>query len=103
MVTYFITTLLIIMLNTPIAFLALWGKGYLTPLGFVAVLLVFAQIMGALGLGTYFPWAVPGIYSGSGGEELKMQLNAYSFVILIMTSITGYLAAVFWWKFSDQK
>jgi ABC-2 type transport system permease protein len=100
---YFITTLLIILLNTPIAFFALWGKGYLPPLGVVALLLVFSQIIGAIGLGSYFPWSVPGLYSGSGGEEFKMQLNTMSFVILIATSIIGYLGTVFWWKYADQK
>lgn len=100
---YFITTLLIILLNTPVAFFAIWGKGYLTPLGFVALLLVLAQIIGAMGIGNYFPWSVPGIYSGSGGEELKMQLNEMSFIIIILTSIVGYFGTILWWKYSDQK
>jgi len=100
---YFITTILIVLLNTPIAFFALWGKGYLTPLGIVALLLVLAQIIGAMGFGTYFPWAIPGIYSGSGGEELRMQLNEMSFIILFITSIIGYLGTILWWKYSDQK
>jgi len=99
---YFVTTLLIVILNAPIAFFALVGKGYLTPLGIVAVLLVLAQIIGAMGFGNYFPWSVPGIYSGSGGEDLKMSLNAMSFVILVLVGIIGYWATVLWWKYSDQ-
>jgi ABC-type transport system involved in multi-copper enzyme maturation permease subunit len=101
--TYFITTILIIILNIPIAFFAIWGKGYLTPLGIVAFLLVLAQIIGALGIGNYFPWSVPGIYSGSGGEDLKMQLNEISFVLIIFTGIAGYFGTILWWKYSDQK
>lgn len=100
---YFTTTILIILLNTPIAFFALWGKGYLPPLGVVALLLVLSQIIGAMGFGSYFPWSVPGLYSGSGGEEFKMQLNNMSFVILIVTSVIGYLGTVYWWKYADQK
>lgn len=100
---YFITTFLIVLLNTPVAFFGLVGKGYLAPLGIVALLLVLAQIMGAMGFGNYFPWSVPGIYSGSGGEELKSQLNILSFVILILTGIAGYIATIIWWKYSDQK
>lgn len=100
---YFITTSLIVLLNTPIAFFALLGKGYLPPLGMVALLLVLSQIIGAMGLGSYFPWSIPGLYSGSGGEEFKMGLNTMSFVILILTSIIGYLGTVFWWKYADQK
>lgn len=101
--TYFITTILIVLLNTPVAFFALWGRGYLAPLGFVILLLVSAQIMGVMGIGTYFPWSIPGIYSGSGGVYMKMQLNTLSFAILILTGLIGYIGTLLWWKYSDQK
>ncbi|KPJ96408.1 MAG: bacitracin ABC transporter permease [Gammaproteobacteria bacterium SG8_11] len=99
---YFITTILIMLLNTPIAFFAIYGKGYLVPLGIVAILLVLAQIIGAMGIGNYFPWAVPGIYSGSGGAGLKDQLNILSYIILIVTSVAGYVSTILWWKYADQ-
>jgi ABC-type transport system involved in multi-copper enzyme maturation permease subunit len=98
---YFLTTLLTIMLGTPIAFLALWGKGFLAPLGFVALTLVFAQVMAATGYGYYFPWSVPGLFSGAGGEY-KAQLNALSYAFLSGTSLAGYCAAVLYWQYSDQ-
>ena len=100
--TYFLTTIMIILLNTPIAFFAISGKGYLAPLGFVAILLVLAQIIGALGFGNYFPWAIPGLYSGSGGADLKADLNLISYLIIILTSILGYFSTILWWKYSDQ-
>jgi ABC-2 type transport system permease protein len=99
---YFLTTLMVILLNTPVAFMALAGRGYLAPLGFVVLSVVVAQIFGALGFGVYFPWAVPGIFSGSGGESLQMRLNLYSYLILILVSISGYVGTILWWKFSDQ-
>jgi len=99
---YSLTTVMIILLNTPIAFFAIYGKGFMTPLGIVAILLVLAQIIGALGFGNYFPWAVPGIYSGSGGADLKAGLNILSYLILVMTSIIGYFSTILWWKYSDQ-
>lgn len=99
---YLITTIMIILLNTPIAFFAISGKGYLAPLGIVAILLVMAQIIGALGFGNYFPWAIPGLFSGSGGADLKEGLNIYSYLIILFTSIFGYLGTILWWKYSDQ-
>jgi ABC-type transport system involved in multi-copper enzyme maturation permease subunit len=99
---YFKTTIMIILLNTPIAFFAVFGKGFMTPLGIVAILLVLAQIIGALGFGNYFPWAIPGIYSGSGGANLKVDLNIISYLIIVMTSIIGYFSTILWWKYSDQ-
>lgn len=99
---YLITTIMIIFLNTPIAFFAIAGKGYLTPLGFVVIALVLAQIIGAMGFGNYFPWAIPGLYSGSGGAEMHDQLNVFSYLVIIFTSIAGYFSTVLWWKYSDQ-
>ncbi|MBK6283492.1 MAG: ABC transporter permease [Draconibacterium sp.] len=102
LIIYFVTTVLIILLNTPIAFFAIFGKGYMSPLGFVAILLVLAQIFGALGFGNYFPWAIPGIYSGSGGADMKAGLNFFSFLIIGFTSVIGYFGTIFWWKYADQ-
>lgn len=99
---YFVTTVLIVLLNTPIAFFAIFGRGYMTPLGIVVFTMVLAQILGAMGFGKYFPWSVPGIYSGAGGEDLKNQLNSLSYIILSSTSVVGYLGTILWWKHSDQ-
>lgn len=99
---YVMTTLMVILLNVPIAFFAIWGKGYLTPLGIVALLLVLAQIIGAMGIGNYFPWSVPGIYSGSGGLEIREHLNIWSYLSVVLTGITGYFATIIWWKYADQ-
>ena len=98
---YFITTALTIIIGVPTAFFALWGKGYLAPLGFVALTLVFAQVIAATGYGSYFPWSVPALYSGAGGEY-KMLLDNYSYGILILTSIVGYLATITYWNNADQ-
>jgi len=98
---YFVTTILTILIGVPIAFFALLGKGYLAPLGFVALTLVLAQVIAAIGYGSYFPWSIPGLYSGAGGEYKKL-LDNYSYSILILTCIAGYLATVIYWKTADQ-
>jgi ABC-2 type transport system permease protein len=98
---YFITATLTVLVGVPVAFFALWGKGYLAPLGFVALTLVFAQVIASTGYGSYFPWSVPGLYSGAGGEY-KMLLDNYSYAILILTGIAGYVATVTYWNNADQ-
>jgi ABC-type transport system involved in multi-copper enzyme maturation permease subunit len=98
---YFITAILTIFLNVPIAFFAISGRGYMAPLGFVAITLVLAQIIAAAGFGNYFPWSVPGLYSGSGGP-LGLGLNSLSFTLLFLTSFIGYTLTILWWKYSDQ-
>ncbi len=98
---YFLTAVLTVLLGTPIAFFAIWGQGYLAPLGFVALALVFSQVIAAAGYGYYFPWSVPGLFSGAGGEY-KAQLNSMSYFIVVLTSVTGYIATVLYWKYADQ-
>jgi ABC-2 type transport system permease protein len=98
---YFMTTLLTVLLGPPIAFFSIWGKGYLTPLGILVLTVVFSQIIVALGYGHYFPWAVPALFSGAGGEY-KEQLNVISYFIVLMVAVAGYCAAVFYWKYADH-
>jgi ABC-type transport system involved in multi-copper enzyme maturation permease subunit len=98
---YFITFSLTVLLGTPIAFFALWGKGYLAPLGFVALTLVFAQVIAATGYGYYFPWSIPGLYSGAGGEY-KEQLNLGSYLILFSTAVVGFYLTKVYWNYADQ-
>ena len=98
---YFITGVMTIMLGFPIAFFAIWGKGYLASLGFVALTLVFAQIIAATGYGTYFPWSIPGLYSGAGGDY-KSLLDNYSYLIVLLTGIFGYILTILYWNKADQ-
>ena len=98
--TVSITSLLAILLCPPVALIASIGRGYLAPLGFVVLSVVLAQIVGALGFGTYFPWAVPAIFSKAGGVEAVLDVLSYSLVVL--TGIAGVLATVLWWNNADQ-
>lgn len=98
---YLVVTLLTIAVGTPIGSFASWGGGYLMPLGFIGLILVFAQVVSAVGYGIYFPWAVPGLLSGAGGTS-GSQLNVWSYLILVFISIAGYFATVFWWRNADH-
>lgn len=97
-----ITSLLTILLSTPVGFFASSGRGFLLPMGFVILTLLMANFTGLVGLGPYFPWAIPGIFStseGSGG----MHLYPVSYIILISTSLVGLIGTLVWWLFADHK
>ena len=96
-----VTSLLTILLCTPVAFFASYGRGYLLPMGFVIFTLIIAQFIALVGLGPYFPWAIPGIYSSGSGTE-GMQLGIISYIILYLTSISGLIGTLAWWHFADQ-
>jgi ABC-2 type transport system permease protein len=93
---YFIISILVSLLGTPIAFFALWGRGYLAPLSIVALMLVISQVIGAMGFGHYFPWALPGLYSGAAGEY-KVLINTWSYLILLLVS-TGQPYPTYDWQ-----
>jgi ABC-type transport system involved in multi-copper enzyme maturation permease subunit len=99
---YFITTILILLLSTPVAFLASYSRGYLIPLGFVILTLLLANFIGMVGLGPYFPWAMPGLY-GTPGVTAELQLHFSSYVILICTCLAGLYGTIAFWRFADQK
>lgn len=98
---YIITTILTLLLGTPVAFFSMVGKGYLAPLGFIALMLVFSQIIAAVGIGHYFPWSIPALFSGAGGGY-RDELNPMSYLILIMVSILGYWITILYWKYTDH-
>lgn len=99
LVRYFGTTMLTICAGMPVAFFALKGRGYLSPLGFVALALVFAQIVAAAGFGAWFPWAVPGIFSGAGGS---ISLSPVSFLSVLLCGVVGYFATIEYWRRADH-
>ncbi len=99
--TFALVSFLTLLLCTPVAFFASFGRGYLVPFAFIILTLITANFIGLVGLGPFFPWAVPGILSLSSSEG--NQLNITSYFILSLTSIAGYAATSAWWRFADQK
>ena len=99
LIRYAATVLLTMCAGMPVAYFALKGRGYLGALGFVALALVFAQVVAAAGYGAYFPWAVPGIFSGAGGS---LHLSTSSFIVVALTGLAGYALAIRYWQHADH-
>lgn len=98
---FLMTTLLTILLCSPISYLAGVGTGIVAPLGFVLVTMIMAQFVGLIGLGPYFPWAIPGLFSVS-NDTPGLQIRPESYIILALTFVAGYWATVRWWKYADH-
>lgn len=98
---YAITSGLTMLLTTPVAFFAGYGRGLIAPLGFVIITLIMAQFVALSGLGAFFPWSVPGLFTAPEGTE-GMQLYPSSYIILAATFLLGLLATVSWWKRADH-
>ena len=98
---YILIALLTMLLNTPVAFFACYSRGIIAPLGFTIISMILAQFIALSGLGAFFPWAIPGMYSIPAGTE-GMELYTSSYIILTITSILGYIATNYRWKNADQ-
>lgn len=96
-----ITATMVVFLSMPVAFVAGVGRGYLAPLGFVVVAVAAAQLFTALGWGSYFPWAVPGLYSGVAGASF-MGVPAAGIASPFVIGFLGAAATLSWWKNADM-
>jgi ABC-2 type transport system permease protein len=84
-----------------VALLASVGHGYLPPFGWTIFTLVLANIAAMMGWGDWFPWAIPGLFSGAAGPRAE-QLGYHSYAIVILASIIGLAATFYWWRNADQ-
>lgn len=100
--TYLVTSFLMLFLSSPVAFFASFGRGYILPIGFVILTLIMANFSGLVGLGPYFPWAVPGLYATPPGSG-SIQLNVASYIILVATGFAGLSGTLLFWLYADQK
>lgn len=95
-----VTAVLLIFAVSPFAFFASIGRGYLLPIGVSMLALISAQIMGVLGWGEYYPWAIPAVYASTNTASLYLPYRG--FVIVLITAFCGIAATYTWWKYADQ-
>lgn len=100
-----ITALLNFLLMPFVAFFASAGRGYIPPLGWAVSTLGLAQVVGLMGWGDWFPWAVPGLFSLMFsmvyGQEAA-QPGVHSYVMVALTFVAGLVVTVLWWRSADQ-
>jgi len=94
-------SLLTLLLISPVAYFAGYSRGIIAPLAFVIITMIFAQFAGLLGLGPYFPWAIPGLFAVSKDAD-GFRLLTSSYIILVLTFTIGYWATWNWWRRADH-
>jgi len=77
------------------------GRGYMPPFGWMILTMVLAQFSVILGWGDWFPWAVPGMFSGAAGPRAEV-LGVHSYIILALSFLSGLAATYYWWRSADQ-
>lgn len=104
-VTMLVTGLLAAVLCIPFGLAASVTRGYLPAVGCIFLVLILSQVFSALGHSQYFPWSVPGLYSGvaevlTGGTPTPVSLVSYILVGTVI--IISLIAMDIWWKYADQ-
>jgi ABC-2 type transport system permease protein len=92
-----VTVCLVILTVLPFALFASLGRGYLLPIGIAILALILANLVMVLGLGMYFPWAIPLLFS-----QGKFALAPVSFMIVVLTGLAGVACTYVWWILADQ-
>lgn len=95
------STLLNMFLLPYVALLASMGRGYIPPFGWTILTIALAQIAIITGWGDWFPWAVPGLFSGAAGPRAEL-LGAHGYAAVIIAGIIGLAATYYWWRTADQ-
>jgi len=99
---YILISGLTILLCSPVAFIASFSRGIIAALAFVILMLIMARFVALVGLGPYFPWAIPGMHSVPEGTD-GMKIVSASYIILFVTSLIGYFGTIAWWRMADHK
>ena len=100
-----VTGLLAMILCIPFALVASVTRGYLPAVGCIFLILILSQVFSALGHSQYFPWSVPGLYSGAAetlAGEVQTQIGPMSYILVGVVVIISLLAMDIWWKYADQ-
>ena len=98
---YSATASLTIALTLPLAWAASAGRGYLPAIGVMILLVFLSQVLSALGLGPWFPWAAPALLSGAAGSEAQ-QLGVGTYLLVIAVVAGGITGVITWWHSADQ-
>jgi ABC-2 type transport system permease protein len=98
------SSILTLLLCTPVAFLASASRGYLLAIGFAVLTLIVTNFVaiGVPNMMPYFPWGIPALYSGIAGREALPHAGMASYFILVSTGILGVVGTAAWWRFADQ-
>jgi ABC-2 type transport system permease protein len=101
--TFWLTSILTVLLFTPVSLITSMSRGYLLPVGFIILMMIVTQLVG-VGLPflmPYFSWAVPAVISGVAGPGVP-EADFFSWLILIVTFLLGFAGTTAWWRYADH-
>ena len=92
-----VIALLTVVLAVPIGLSASLTRSYLAGIGALIGTIFVTEIVTMSGVGAWFPYAAPGMWSGMGGEELAASVTAVQLALPLPVGLLGAAAVVWWW------
>ncbi|MCB0045374.1 MAG: ABC transporter permease [Caldilineaceae bacterium] len=89
------------LLTPAVAWVALWGRGYLAPLGFTIFMLMLGMVVGATGWGKWFPWSIAPLFAGVAGPRVET-LTPGSLIVLGATFIVCAVGTMLHLRYADN-
>lgn len=89
-------------LSLPFGLMANLSRGLMAAVGSLFLALFYALIFTALGWGAYFPWSIPALFGGAGGD-LGQSPGALSYLIVFISGLAGLLGNMAWWRWADHR
>lgn len=80
----------------PLAWLATVTRGYLGAVGGLIGLVVATQLVTSFGGGGWFPWAVPGLWAGLGGADIR--ITGIQLVLPVAVALLSIVATTVRWR-----
>ena len=99
MVTHTLGTgVLCTLLAAPMGLVASWRRGYLAGIVALLSIVVITQVVTAVGVGGWFPYAAPSLWMGMGGAAAAEQVTVMQLLTPIAVGGVAVAATVAWWR-----
>lgn len=85
-------------LALPFAWVATVGRGYLPAVGALLGVIMVSQVVVLLGGGAWFPWAVPSLLVGAGGDQAATEVSAIGVLLVLGVGVVACMATVKTWS-----
>lgn len=84
-----------------VAWITVWGRGNVAPIGFALAMLALGNLFGKTGWAEWFPWSIVPLLVGMVSDPLQ-SLPAGSYIVLALTFAAGVVATIAQLRYADN-
>ena len=84
-------------LALPLAFIGTAARGYLAAITSLILIVVVTQIITVIGVGAWFPYAIPSLWAGMGGQAAAALIQPVQLALVPALGLAGIVATLYRW------